>query len=225
MNEVRAGLGIFLKEPLPGKVKTRLAPRLGPEAAADLYRAFVADTLELARRTRCAGRWLFHSGRAPSDWTTAEDFRCRPQRAGDLGQRLAAAFAEVSAPLLVIGTDSPDLPIGHLEDALAGLGSDAESDVVLGPAEDGGVWCIGLQRPIPGFFDGIPWSRAETGDALRNRTRELGLELHEPALWYDCDEGEDLLALADRLRRGRSQANMTRQWLVRHPDLNRENMP
>jgi uncharacterized protein len=214
-------LGIFLKAPEPGRVKTRLAARLGPERAASLYSAFVLDVLSLAGSVRVGQRILWWAGAPPSTFLrplSAEIAReagawpAVAQCEGDLGARLAAAFAaESDAPLLVLGTDSPDLPSAHLESAILALENGAEA--VFGEAQDGGVWCIGLRRAPSGFFDALPWSSETTADALRRRARASGLAATEVDPWYDCDTAEDLDALAVRLRKGTSSATMTGRWL------------
>lgn len=218
---MRTNLGIFLKAPEPGRVKTRLAARLGPERAASLYSAFVLDVLSLARSARVGQRILWWAGAPPSTFLPplhAEIARgtsawpAHAQCEGDLGARLAAAFAtQDHAPLLVLGTDSPDLPPAHLEAAILALENGAEA--VFGEAQDGGVWCIGLRRAPAGFFDALPWSSETTADALRRRAREHGLAAKEADPWYDCDTAEDLDALAIRLRTGTSSATMTARWL------------
>jgi len=208
-------VGIFLKEARPGHAKTRLIPRLGADGAASLYTAFVGDTVTLARGSGAGHVVLFHDGPVPpGDWDRAEAVSCRPQGPGDLGDRLEDAAAQAAAggrfPLLFLGSDSPDLPSDRLEDALQAL---LRYDVVLGPAADGGVWCIGLRSPVPGFFADLPWSAAETGAALRNRARELGLNPAEVAPWSDVDEPADLDDLIDRLTRGGTHAPRTLAWL------------
>ena len=91
--------------------------------------------------------------------------------------------------------------------------------VVLGAVADGGVWCIGSSHPCPDLLHSIPWSSPATGDALRNRADELGLDRIEVAPWYDCDLQEDLDALALRLRQHPGGAIMTRRCLHLHePD-------
>lgn len=205
-------------------MKTRLATRLGPERAATLYAAFVLDVLSLARSARVGQRILWWAGAPPSDFLAlrsesvareARAWSARPQCDGDLGARLAHAFtASTDAPLLVLGTDSPDLPAAHVDGALLALEEGA--DAVFGAAQDGGVWCIGLQRAPRGFFDRVPWSSATTGDALRERARHHGLVPFEAPPWFDCDTPDDLDALASRLRSGASSATMTERWLQAH---------
>jgi len=214
-------LGLFVKEPRPGEVKTRLARSIGEIRAADLYRAFVADSLTLALNSGAGHCRIFHAGAPPSRWMETgwpngnlDEF---PQSGADLGERLDAAFALGPTPMLMLGSDSPDLPASHVRSALDALGSDAQ--VVLADAGDGGVWCIGLDRHRPGFFEGIPWSSPETGASLRNRADALGLKRVEVAPWYDCDLPEDLDALAARLRHEPTGATMTRLWLSdSHPE-------
>lgn len=209
--ESRVRLGVFLRTPVPGRVKTRLAAAIGPEGAAQVYAAFVADTLTLASNSSARQVLLFVDGVPGPELRGSTTIA---QVEGDLGRRLGAAFERAGAagPLLVIGSDSPDLPPRHLEAAIGLL--DAGAAVVLGPAQDGGVWCIGLDGPRPGFLDDLPWSSPHTGAALGNRARSLGLDLRTAPAWADCDTPADLRALAARLRRAGPAANMTRSWLA-----------
>jgi rSAM/selenodomain-associated transferase 1 len=217
-------LAVFLKQPRPGRVKTRLETRLSAEDAADLYTAFLWDTVTLVARSSARRLLFFHEGPPPSTflpayvWRPAQERALEiPQRGGDLGERLAGAVDDAATggnlPLLILGSDSPDLPLPALETALAAL---ATHDLVLGPAHDGGVWCIGLARPVPSCFEGVPWSSSRTGRILGNRARTLGLNLAEVETWYDVDEIEDVERLRTRLLEGKSKAKWTEQWLVEH---------
>lgn len=213
-DSVGVSLGIFVKEPRPGRVKTRLARSVGDARAAALYRAFVHDTLTLASNAGARHCRIFHDGAPPADWAgdVAAGFTPRPQATGDLGRRLDQAFRDGPCPLLILGSDSPDLPRLHLLSALRALEDGAQ--LVLGATSDGGVWCIGLDRRRPALFADIPWSSTETGDALRNRADALGLNRVEGAPWYDCDLEEDLHALVARLHDQPDAATMTRRLLV-----------
>jgi rSAM/selenodomain-associated transferase 1 len=218
IDPVPVNLGLFVKEPVAGRVKTRLARSIGDRAATDLYRAFVADTLTLALNSRARHCRIFHSGAPLSSWnpglwsSALGGFLSeQPQSAGGLGERLATAFSAGPCPLLMLGTDSPDLPEALLASALEAL--DAGAELVLGAVSDGGVWCIGLDRPRPELLSGIPWSSPRTGEALRNRADDLGLDRVEVAPWYDCDLEQDLLQLAARLRDRPEGATMTRRAL------------
>ena len=91
--------------------------------------------------------------------------------------------------------------------------------MVLGSTGDGGVWCIGLDRPRPDLLEEIPWSSSATGEALRNRADALGLNRVEVAAWYDCDVQDHLDALVARLRDQSEGATMTRRLLIQtEPD-------
>jgi rSAM/selenodomain-associated transferase 1 len=208
-----SNLGIFVKEPRPGRVKTRLARTIGDARAADLYRAFVADTVTVALNSGARHCRIFHDGAPPSAWLGPGrgEFSELPQAEGDLGDRLQSAFASGPCPLLMLGSDSPDLPPELLRSALEALDQGAQT--VLGATSDGGVWCIGLDRARAELFAGIPWSSTSTGDALRNRADALGLNRVEVAPWYDCDLQDDLDALIVRLRGRPDAATMTRQFL------------
>ncbi len=218
---------VFLKEPVPGRVKTRLARDLGEAEAASIYRAFVADTLNLSRAVPlCQLRLALEGDAGSALWPPevarvlrAERVRIWSQAAGDLGARLGAALAraaaEGSGPVLFLGTDCPDLPLTHLQRALRCL--ESPGTAALGPVADGGVWCIGLHGAPPDFFADLPWSCEHTGEALLERARSRGLATPPLPDWYDCDTFDDLRALAARLREGRSRAKMTLRWLDAHP--------
>lgn len=190
-------LVVFARRPVPGEVKTRLARAIGAEAAARLYRAFVAD---LARR--------FGAGPPPAFWAVAPplgDFaelfglpreRCFEQSGGDLGARLRAAFRAMRergfSRVAAIGSDSPHLPARRMREALARL---ERADVVLGPARDGGYYLVALRGPAD-VFSGIAWSTPDVLSQTLARVASLGLraDLLEPD--FDVDTASDL----DRLR-------------------------
>jgi rSAM/selenodomain-associated transferase 1 len=203
------------KWPLPGKVKTRLEPALGPREAARLYTAFVADLMvELSGVAEAtilvlAGGSGRPSGPSPGTADTPEPavlpdgwlrWPVVRQRGQDLGARLLAAFEDLGAgtrPVVLVGADHPDLPRREVDDAFAALGS---SDLVLGPTLDGGYYLIGLNRPVTELFHDMPWS---TPDLLRATIdRALALELRARATrpWYDIDRPADLPFLRQHLR-------------------------
>jgi uncharacterized protein len=182
-------LGIFAKRPLPGAVKTRLGGT--PEWGAAVARAFLLDTL---LRTASLGRrvLVFSPADARGEFAgiAPTGVELVPQAAGDLGARLEtfiAAALRTSSKVVVIGTDSPTLPLEHVERAFVELD---RADVVLGPATDGGYYLVGCRRLLP-IFDRIAWSSngvlAETIDRLSNP--DWRLQLLPP--WYDVDTPED----------------------------------
>ncbi|GAB4453868.1 MAG: hypothetical protein OHK0029_07530 [Armatimonadaceae bacterium] len=136
---------------------------------------------------------------------------CREQPEGDLGERLTALFAQAFAAgygqVCVIGSDAPHLSVGFVQEAFGRLSAGAE--VVFGPADDGGYYLVGLSRPLPALFAGIPWS---TETVLEESLRAAARESVAPTLlprWYDIDTVDDLYRLERDLRRGTVSAPAT----------------
>lgn len=187
---------VFLKYPRPGRAKTRLVPALGERAAAALYRTLAEE--EVRRTTPEAGEYerLFcftpaEDGDAIAAWFPEE--RLWPQPAGDLGQRMAAAFAEGfrrgARRVAIIGTDVPWVSRAIVGEALSALD---RHDLVLGPARDGGYYLLALREPRPALFAGIAWSTAEVLPATLARAERLGLGVHLLPELTDLDTLEDL---------------------------------
>lgn len=186
---------IFVKEPVPGQVKTRLAAEIGADAACHVYRRCVERTLERLTELRdditlcvepaeATGRvqaWL------GSTWLAL------PQCGATLGERLAAAtnrvFAEGVHRVAVIGTDSPWIDDALLEEAFAAM---ERADLVLGPAMDGGYYLVGMAKPAAELFRGISWSTSQVLDQTRANARALGLTVSLLSEGYDIDRLTDL---------------------------------
>lgn len=194
---MRAQLLVLAKEPLPGRVKTRLTPALTPESAALLARAALLDTLDAVAAVPVLRSTVVLDG-SPDGWLPA-GHAVLPQRPGGLGARLAGAFADAATalpvPLLLLGMDTPQVTPGLLRSALAALLRPG-TDAVLGHAEDGGWWALGLRRPVPGLFDGVPMSTATTGAAQRARLDALGLAVADLPTLRDVDTVHDLHPVA-----------------------------
>jgi rSAM/selenodomain-associated transferase 1 len=173
-----AQLLVIAKEPVPGRVKTRLTPPFTPAEAAALAEAALTDTLAAVAATPVARRVLALEG-SPGDWLPA-GFDVIAQRGGGLDERLAAAFAEAHAalplPMVLIGMDTPQVTSGLLADAAATLAC-GEADAVFGPAADGGFWLLGLRRPDRSLLAGVPMSRADTGRRQLGRLSAAGLRV------------------------------------------------
>ena len=168
-------LVLYMKAPRPGTVKTRLTPRVSAGEAAELYRAFILDTLHLAQGI--AGASLFVA------WTPEDglgelrsalgnpDVEWTGQHGSDLGERLSNTFAFLGDEwdkIVVLGGDSPLLPPAYVEEAFAALD---RHDVVLGPAEDGGYYLIGLGgRGVRGGTDGTDGRGGTDGTGVRGGT-------------------------------------------------------
>jgi len=191
------GVGIFVKEPRPGAVKTRLSPPLTEAEAAAFYRAALEETVERLA-TGPWRTWLFYAG---AEAFFARRFpglpRC-PQRGNDLGTRMAGALGTLQAegqPALLVGSDSPDLPLPLVADALRLLRT---ADAVAAPAADGGYVLVGTRKPAPQLFAGIPWSTPEVLAASRRRAAQLGLDWRELPGWEDVDDWDSLCRLLER---------------------------
>lgn len=190
----RAAIAVFAKAPSPGKVKTRLVPRLGPRGAARLHAALTRHALRQACRASPGGvtLWCAPHARDPFFAGCAAEFgvplRC--QSGPDLGIRMANAFDALlpNGPLLLTGSDCPGLDAPRLRAAWAALQG---NDAVFVPAEDGGYALVGLARPLPAIFENIEWG----GTAVMERTRGiltgLGARWIELAPAWDVDRPED----------------------------------
>jgi len=200
MRELRRRLILFTRYPIGGRTKTRLIRALGAEGAAALHRRLVLRALRTAQeacRTVAADLEVHFEGateRAISHWL-GNNAHFVPQRAGDLGERMAAAFEESfrngSMATVIIGSDCPGLSPDVITEAFARL---TQTPVVLGPAQDGGYYLVGLSRPMPELFRGIPWGTdrvlADSLAVLRQRGCQAALL--EPLT--DIDRPEDLPA-------------------------------
>jgi uncharacterized protein len=217
---------VFAKAPVPGSVKTRLASALGPDAAAELARAFLSDTwtwLQTAAHGVAAPVLTLAGDPASIDFEGAEIW---PQGSGDLGDRLARGVARAleRAPwVLAIGADSPGLPEALLTQAIRAL-REGDQDSVIGPCDDGGFYLLGLRRCPEGFFNGLPWSETTTFEATLARLRELGLRTAVLDVWFDVDRPDDLERLAGLLARGDISAPATSAVLGRIAALKRNGM-
>jgi glycosyltransferase A (GT-A) superfamily protein (DUF2064 family) len=185
---------VMAKTPVPGRVKTRLCPPCTPAQAAEVAGAALHDTL--AAVVACgAGRAVLALDGEPGDWIP-EGVEIVAQVPGSLGERLAAAWGAVGGPGLQIGMDTPQVTGPLLDRCLAALlDGPRPPDAVLGDAEDGGWWAVGLHRPHPGAFDDVPMSRPDTGRHQRRRLRELGLRVASLPVLRDMDTMADAVEI------------------------------
>jgi len=192
---------LFVRAPIPGQVKTRLARTLGAQRATELYRSLgrgIADRLR-------SGPWAFRIYGTPATpealesleaWLEPETGSLFPQGEGDLGERLAHALSqalEAGGPACVVASDVPELGAGEVEAAFRALAGGA--DLVFGPSPDGGYYLLALARWVPELFREIPWSTPETLEASLDRAAQLGLQVTLLSPLRDVDEAEDLEAL------------------------------
>ena len=189
---------VIAKEPLVGTVKTRLCPPLTASEAADVAAAALADTLEVVGRSNCRSTVVAFEGE--SDGWVPDGFVVVPQCPGGFGERLAGAvddaWGRTECPVLLIGMDTPQVTVTDLGRAAVALLSPGV-DAVLGPADDGGYWLIGLRRPEPGVFEDVPMSTDHTASDQRRRLEALGLACTVIHGLRDVDTISDACAVAE----------------------------
>lgn len=208
-------LGLIAKYWRPGEVKTRLARDVGPNAAAELQRAFLQTSLRrlatLADRNTLVyspdGQWQDFANLTESTMAeTASNVAtwiCEPQGDGDLGQRMAAylarAIARGARRIVLLGSDSPNVPLEYV-----GRGFDLleEHAVVLGPAEDGGYYLVGVSGSVPPIFTDIAWSTPNVWPRTIERLTTAGAKFATLPPWYDVDGLPDLRRLQSDLLTG-----------------------
>ena len=196
-------LAIMVKQPIAGRVKTRLSPPLTLEQAAELYRCFVLDKMAQVRRIPSTAAYLAYTPQEADAFfrrLAGEGFSLVRQEGSDLGERLHCLAGELLArghPGVVISdSDTPSLPDRFLGEAVTWL-SQGRTDVILGPAEDGGYYLVGLRRPAPTLFQGVAWSTSAVLEQTLDKAAAAGLRVDLLPPWFDVDTGGDL----ERLRR------------------------
>ncbi|CAA9422863.1 MAG: hypothetical protein AVDCRST_MAG80-58 [uncultured Rubrobacteraceae bacterium] len=207
---------IMAKAPVPGTTKTRL--RLPPEKAASLQTALVRDTVEKAGLLGP----LTVAGTPPESLHLIEpllpkDVRLIAQSGEDLGERMFAAarrlFEEGSEPVLILGTDSPTLPLDSIWRARRVLEDKRQYDASIIGSTDGGYVLLGLAGLHEGLFLDIPWSTNAVYRKTVQRARALGLSIHEGEPHYDVDIPEDLVCLEKELGTNTRAAPHTAKFL------------
>ena len=190
-------LGLFVKHPVVGQVKTRLAASLGEEQATNLYAAFSADLIERfrefgERRVLCYAP----DNAAASDYfgnLANGAYELWPQPDGSIGNRMETFFCHFLRDdvdrAVVIGSDSPTLPSDLVKRAFELLKTHG---YVLGPACDGGFYLVGQQKGRLSLFDDIRWSSSQTMSQVVARIAETGGQLGLLPPWYDIDTVDDL---------------------------------
>ena len=196
-NALAAQVMVIAKEPLPGRVKTRLTPPYTPAEAAELAQAALADTLAAVASAGVARRVLALAG-SPGPWLPP-GFDVIGQRGGGLDERIASALADARAtcpaPLVLIGMDTPQVTPALLAAAAGPLVSGA-ADATFGMAEDGGFWLLGLRDIDPALVLGVPMSRPDTGALQLARLHAAGLRVRPLPELADVDTAAEAERIA-----------------------------
>lgn len=185
-------LQIFAKAPVPGKVKTRLIPKLGAMGAAMLYQHIVKHCLQQFSDSFSIQLWCYPDEYHSFFQACQKNFNVslHRQQGADLGERMAYALATTSQPTVLIGSDCPSLDILTIRDAFTAIQQD--NTVVLAPAEDGGYVLIGMQQVVPELFTDMPWSTSQVLTLTRVRLQDLRLSWKELPMQWDIDRPEDV---------------------------------
>lgn len=198
-------LGMFVRQPVPGQVKTRLAAAFGAQRACEIYAAFLTDLI-LRFRTGYDRRFLCFapddaSARVHFQNLTGANYGLWPQPSTDLGSRLKQFFDDhLHGPterVVVIGSDSPTLPREYVDQAFEMLKS---AECVLGPAIDGGYYLIGQRHPGWDLFTGVEWSTNCVLDQTVAQIAKRGIRLALLPVWYDVDTADDWSFLRSHVR-------------------------
>ncbi|MCX6401625.1 MAG: glycosyltransferase [Propionibacteriales bacterium] len=195
---------VVAKAPVRGRVKTRLAASTGPVPAARIAASALLDTADAcARAVGVARCWLALEGRLDEAEEGAalcaafEHWSVAPQCEGSLGDRIADAFLRVGSPTVQIGMDTPQVTPLLLRAAIATLD---DHDAVLGSAEDGGWWLLGLRDPAHAVaLVDVPMSTPATGELTRQALEDAGLRVASAPVLADIDEIDDLHAVVAQI--------------------------
>ncbi|MCS5489530.1 TIGR04282 family arsenosugar biosynthesis glycosyltransferase [Algoriphagus limi] len=183
---------IFQKNPEKGRVKTRLAADIGEDQALEVYLK-LCETCYKTCNSYPADKFLFFDSYLPSENIPGtEGFHYQIQEIGNLGNKMNEAIQRILAKgyekVVLIGTDCPELTSEHLKQAFEYLES---HELVLGPALDGGYYLIGMKRPRPELFKGIPWSTNEVLEKTIKKCTSIGLSYKSLTELSDLDTLDD----------------------------------
>lgn len=184
---------IFVKNPIPGRVKTRLAKDIGDTKAVQVYQQLLELTREIIRPLKVdVAIWYGDEINNDDLWNGLDKYR---QPDGDLGQRMAMAVKrafETSGRVCIIGSDCPQLSAGLIETAFEAL---ADHDFVIGPAMDGGYYLLAMRTYRPEVFERIDWSTAKVLEQTVSSIERLGATYQLLPVLRDIDDIDDLDAL------------------------------
>lgn len=191
-----SALILFIKNPIPGKTKTRLAADVGDEMALKMYHRLTNWTREQAEGLQGIHRYLWYSSSiTENDAWPAAKFDKHLQQGDGLGARMETAFEQAFAAghtrVIIIGSDCPGITTEYLEEAFSAL---ENNDVVIGPALDGGYTLLGMKQLHPTLFRDMSWSTDSVLPDTITRAGEAGLSVHQLTPLSDVDYIEDWLS-------------------------------
>lgn len=186
-------LVVFIKNPVEGNVKTRLAASVGSTNALLVYKKLLAHTRDVVTRVNCDRQLWYSTMIDRRDSWSDEQFDKKLQQGDDLGERMSAAFQEGFEAgykkMVIIGSDCADLAPHHIAKAFDALES---NDAVIGPSKDGGYYLMGLTTFRAELFRDIAWSTPEVYEATTDLFNRLGMSFSTLETLNDIDTIEDL---------------------------------
>ena len=201
---MRRHLIVYAKRPLPGHAKTRLGAAIGAEQAAGVYARLLYTYLLDLLRADLTDTQIMLAVACPADVPFFADafpeLAVHPQVGGDLGQRMAASFAQAFAQgadaVVLTGSDVPDLDAHLVQAAFDALET---APVAVGPATDGGYYLIGLRAPGAPLFDGIEWGTDRVLAQTEALIQARGISAIYLPEQFDVDTTDELLRFRNRL--------------------------
>ncbi len=184
---------IFVKNPILGQVKTRLAATIGDEKALEIYKLLLRYTRDLTQRFPVS-KTVYYSDYIDNDdiWSNSV-YKKSLQKGADLGERMKNAFIDCFdsgyEQVCIIGSDCYQLTAGVLNDAFENLNT---TDVTIGPSTDGGYYLLGMNKPHTALFEGIAWSTQDVLAQTLSVLEEQRLQVSFLPLLTDVDEEKDL---------------------------------
>jgi hypothetical protein len=215
---------LFIKSPVKGQVKTRLAVQEDRDFEVELYKCFVEDTISLVQNLNIHLKLCFyppHMRVHLSGWL-GNQYCYTPQTGDDIGERTKNAFnnafEEDFSKVVAIGSDIPDLPVHYLMESFEVL---MTQEIVIGPADDGGYYLIGFTKEgyTPEVFDNISWSTDRVLEQSISILNRHGRKVHQLPLWHDVDTIEDLKSLVSRTRNTPFEKSKTFSYLTANESL------
>ncbi|MFT4738770.1 MAG: rSAM/selenodomain-associated transferase 1 [Cyclobacteriaceae bacterium] len=185
---------VFVKNLIPGMVKTRLAKDIGQDMAMEVYKELVSFTAEISDKVKNVDKAVYYSLYVEMwDFFNDEKYQKSIQQGNDLGQRMLNAFydafEEGYEKVVLIGSDTPDISKKLIIEAYAKLD---DSDVVVGPAEDGGYYLIGMKDAHKELFEGMTYSHADVYQELMETAEDMSLKVSTIQTLFDIDTVDDM---------------------------------
>lgn len=193
----KQALVVMARVPEVGKVKTRLTAALGESGAFELYKCLLKDLLFRIATLNNKDIFIFHTPDKITEELTSiipDNMHLTPQEGNDLGERMFNAIENLLddgyKSVVVIGSDSPDIPLDSIEEGFLKL--EGDESFVIGPSTDGGYYLIGANCPIYTPFENINWGTDGVFESTISNLQKAGINYELLGEWHDIDTEEDL---------------------------------